>query len=52
MVIPSLTTLISRRNSYQGSPERQNYEVIKAIDPGVTWKHLDHEIEGLGRLPL
>jgi hypothetical protein len=24
----------------------------EAVDPRVTWTHLDREIEGLGRLPV
>jgi hypothetical protein len=52
MVSPALTTLGARRKSHHRIPERRSYEVTKAVDPGVTWTHLDHEIEGLGRLSV
>jgi len=49
MVISMLTTLGARRDSHHEFPDRRSYKVTKAIDPGVTWTHIEHEIEGIER---
>jgi hypothetical protein len=52
MVSLVLTTSRVRRKLHHQFPEFQSYEETKVVDPGVTWTHFDHEIEGIGKISV